>query len=158
MHTRPSHEAAVPRTLWDLPPVKGHFPCGNCAACPFTTKSQVLQLGLKNPWVQRSFTNCNSMRVIYLITCPCGLRYVGMTERKVKIRILEHRSNIRCQRKTTKMSTHFVTARHSPDDLQWTVLEQINRNSPLYEKEQRWVHRLRTSLCGLNEEIQWNHF
>ena len=158
VHTRPKGEAMVPRTLWDLPPVAGHFPCGNCAACPYTSKSQRLDLGLRNPWVQKSFTNCNSMRVIYMITCPCNLRYIGMTERKVKVRILEHRSNIRCLRKTTKMCTHFTTKHHSPDDVRWTVLEQVKSSNLLYEKEQRWVHRLCTSSQGLNEEIQWTHF
>mgnify|MGYP002804607152 FL=1 len=158
VHTRPKKELTVPRTLWDLSPVVGHFPCGSCAACPFTSKSQQLDLGLPNPWVQKSFTNCNSARVIYMITCPCHQRYIGMTERKVKVRILEHRSNIRCLRKTTKMCTHFTTVHHSPNDIKWTVLEQVNSSHLLYEKEQRWVHRLRTSTQGLNEEVQWTHF
>ncbi|KAJ1102418.1 hypothetical protein NDU88_007468 [Pleurodeles waltl] len=40
-----------------------------------------------------------------------------MTTRPVKNRINEHRSNIRCHRITTKLSTHCLAAKHSPDDL-----------------------------------------
>ncbi|KAJ1210291.1 hypothetical protein NDU88_005657 [Pleurodeles waltl] len=40
-----------------------------------------------------------------------------MTSRPVKNRINEHRSNIRCNRITTKLSAHFLEATHSPDDL-----------------------------------------
>ena len=44
---------------------------------------------------------------MYLITCPCGLQYVGMTTRKIKLRISEHRSTIRCHKMSTKLMTHF---------------------------------------------------
>ncbi len=35
--------------------------------------------------------------VIYFMKCPCGLAYVGKTQRALKSRIAEHRSDIRTQ-------------------------------------------------------------
>ena len=83
-----------------------------------------------------------------------------MTTRKVRVRIQEHRSNIRCKRVTTKMLTHFAENGHGPDDLSWLVLEQSiaipNLEQSLLRKEQRWVFRLRTDVRGLNDQIPWN--
>ena len=61
--------------------------------------------------------------------------------RKVRTRLTEHRSNIRCKRATTKMSTHYIETGHKPNDFHWVVLEQIpdtpTSKKVLFEKEQR---------------------
>ena len=72
-------------------------------------------------------------------------------------------SNIRCHRTNTKLATHYFEAKHTADDLTWTVLESIKGDIPnyenyLYEKEKRWVHRLKINKVGLNDDIIWNHF
>ena len=98
-----------------------------------------------------------------MITCPCGLRYVGMTGRQVKIRIGEHKSTIRCKRTSTRLTKHFLEANHMANELKWVVIEQVATDRQgvdriLFEKEQRWVHRLGTSSGGLNDEIPWGQF
>ena len=98
-----------------------------------------------------------------MITCPCGLRYVGMTCRQVKIRIGEHKSTIRCKRAGTRLTKHFIDSNHTADELKWVVIEQVGTERQgvdriLFEKEQRWVHRLGTSVCGLNDDIPWGQF
>ncbi|XP_078505572.1 uncharacterized protein LOC144763652 [Lissotriton helveticus] len=64
-----------------------------------------------------------------------------MTTKKVSKRIVDHRSNIRCKRATTKMTTHFIEKQHTPNDKKWVVLEHRkpteNLKQKLLEKEQR---------------------
>ena len=61
------------------------------------------------------------------------------------------------------MLNHFLERKHTVNDLQWVILEKLdehikNHEQVLYEKEQRWVHRLKTNLGGLNDEVQLGHF
>ncbi len=44
--------------------------------------------------------------------CPCGLAYVGKTQRALKSRIAEHRSNIRTQDQRSPVAMHFREANH----------------------------------------------
>ena len=76
---------------------------------------------------------------------------------------MEHRSNVRCKKNTTRMLRHFTEFQHTTEDLNWVILEKLdastkNPEKVLYEREQRWVHRLRSNLIGLNDDIQWGHF
>ena len=140
--------------------VTGHYRCGRCNVCQYTTNSKQVDLKLDKPWRQNRHTNCNSKNVIYLAACPCGLRYVGMTGRAVKLRIQEHLSNIRCKRNTTKMSSQCIEQKHTDKNMTWTVIEQVirpmkNIENTLYEKKQRWIYKLPT-YRELNHEIMWN--
>lgn len=164
VHTRP-RQAILTKPIRNahMAPVTGHYPCGSCLACKSTTSSKTLQLSPTLNWTQRQHSNCNSSHVIYMVTCPCEKKYIGMTCRKVKLRIGEHKSNIRLKKNTTKLCSHFVEQNHSIEDLRWTVIEKIPEGTPnvekvLYEKEQRWVDRLKTNQYGLNDEISWHHF
>ena len=113
-------------------------------------------------WELRGFTNCNTSGVVYLITCPCGLQYVGMTTRKVKLRISEHRSIIRYHKQSTKLTAHLLEMNHTADDVKWVVLEALmpwnDLEKRLFEREQRWVFRLSTHPTGLNENLRWGQF
>lgn len=82
---------------------------------------------------------------------------MGMTTRPVKIRIIEHKSNIRCGRSTTKMCNHYIEKCHTIDQLTWSFLEaNASWNATtLFRKEQPWVFRLRSNINGLNDEIPW---
>lgn len=115
-------DTATVLNAWDLPNITGHHPCGSCSVCCLTTTTKTLNLEPGKVWTQRTHTNCNSVNVIYLITCPCGLRYVGMTIRKIKQRICEHQSTIRCKRVTTKLTEHFLAFNHTTNDIRWTVI------------------------------------
>ena len=127
----------------------------SCAVCSLTKPSKSIDLGLSRPWEQRTQSNCNSTNVIYMIQCPCKLLYIGMTTRKVKLRISEHRSNIRCGQASTKMASHFINCGHSADDLFWSVIEKCSNSAFLFQKEQRWIYRCSSHIGGLNEEIPW---
>lgn len=156
----PTREATVLNS-WGMPNITGHYACGNCSVCHLTKTTKNLNLEQGKIWHIRKHTNCNSANVIYMITGPCGLRYIGMTSRKVKTRICEHRSNIRCKRNTTKLTDHFLTTGHTTNDMTWVVIEQLESNrhnlqNALFEKEQSWVYRLWTHVSGLNDDVPWN--
>lgn len=163
VHTRPPpKEIHQVGTIWNMPPVTGHHPCGNCAACPQTKKTTSVDIGTNRPWEQKRFTNCNSSNLIYLITCPCALRYVGMTTRKIRTRISEHKSTIRCKKQATRLTNHFIQVGHRPTEFEWTVLEQPNIPTHitdisryLFKIEQKWVYKLNSDKGGLNEDIPW---
>ena len=157
VHTRP--RAIDEKRNAPVNSVRGHFACGNCNVCPFTTATKSIHFETGLRWEIRNHTNCNTQRVVYMILCPCGLRYIGMTSRKAKIRIGEHRSSIRCKKSNTKMTSHFLELGHSADDLSWVILESLpatdNCERVLLEKEQRWIFRLGSHVDGLNEGIPW---
>ena len=156
IHTRPMTQKTSENTTISLPPVTGHFPCGSCSVCKFTKPTKTLQLPDGTTWVQKTHTNCNTAMCVYMISCPCNKYYVGMTSRQIKTRIGEHRSTIRRGRSSTRLTNHYIELHHSPDDLSWTVLETVNKESLLFVKEQRWVFRLGTSTSGLNDAIPWS--
>ncbi|XP_078523043.1 uncharacterized protein LOC144792069 [Lissotriton helveticus] len=93
---------------------KGMRKCHNCGQCnntivnktfahPQTGKSIILKLS----------ADCNTAGVIYAIQCPCGLTYVGRTSRKIKTRIIEHKSTIRNKSTTSSLATHWSSASHT---------------------------------------------
>lgn len=155
VHTRPrSKEESNRPPIWNLPPVTGHHPCGNCTVCPMTTHTKSLNIS-GFLWEQRSHTNCNTKNCVYLITCPCNIHYVGMTTRAVKVRIGEHRSTIRRGKTATKLTNHFLSEGHNCDQMRWTILEAKKcwNSRTIFNREQHWVFRLNTHVQGLNEDI-----
>ena len=159
VHTRPYTQSISNQTLM-LHKTTGHYPCGSCSVCPNTKVSKSVDIGTPRAWELKTFSNCNTERVVYLITCPCKKQYVGMTTRKVCTRICEHRSNFKCKKSTTKMAAHYIEANHAFNDFTWVVLEHVPRvdncESVLFTKEQRWIFRLGTDRHGLNDDIPWS--
>ncbi|XP_069483860.1 uncharacterized protein [Ambystoma mexicanum] len=147
----------TPRTgLWDLRSVKGHYPCGSCSVCSFTKKMRDFRIN-ERIWTLPNLTNCKTKNVVYCIECPCGLRYVGQTSRAVHVRIAEHRSRIRCKIVTAPLVNHYLTLKHSPNNIVWWVLEAVQNSTNiqkcLLDREARWIFRLGTHIRGLNEEF-----
>jgi hypothetical protein len=115
-----SRGAEISETNWlvhsDLPPqdiaeqrlvallLDLNYKCNGCAQCNGTFKCR----SFKHPQTGRSIPikgviTWSTKIVIYLITCPCGKNYVGKTKRKLKVRISEHRSTIRCKSLLTQL-------------------------------------------------------
>ncbi|XP_069481482.1 uncharacterized protein [Ambystoma mexicanum] len=148
---------------WGLPKPKGHAPCGACTCCQFTSRTTEVDIGLPRPWEHKLFSNCNSSNVICAIWCSCPKLYIGKTERKIKVRINEHRSCIRTRNLTAPMVGHFIMRDHSCNDLRWMVPKKIpvtnNRSTDkqtLSREEMRLIFLSRSHLVGLNEQIDWN--
>jgi hypothetical protein len=111
--------------------------------------------------------NCQSKNVIYVIEClNCNIRYVGETCQKLKDRVNQHRSDIKCK-KNTVIATHFAQKCPDINFFQITPVEKVPRLVPesytfmgmmensdtirLYQREQAWMRRLKTlNPQGLN--------
>lgn len=108
----------------------------------------------------RVSVDCNSVFVVYCIKCPCGKLYVGKTERKIRVRITEHKSLICNRNPNSSLASHWVELNHTIPQLRFLVLEKINilperdiaKN--LSQRETWWIKFLNTMLpSGLNEKI-----
>lgn len=147
---------------WGKPKVTGHYPCGSCVVGKLTSQTLTFQYNNTKIWHLHEHTNCNSSQVICMITCPCVLRYVGQTMWKIKIRICEHRSNMRRGVLTAALVMHYTEKGHTDSDLHWIILHIIKGSirggsvrNILYMRKQFWIFTLGTVESGLNEAIDW---
>ena len=107
---------------------------------------------------------CDSSNVVYLIKCPCGLAYIGQTTRKLKIRISEHKSNIRRNSATSTLAQHWHETGHTIPQLRFQVLDLFAPNTPdlhncLLRKEIFWIYLLGTlHPKGLNDRLEMHCF
>ena len=108
-----------------------------------------------------SLTTCSSSEVIYCLICPCNKYYVGQTSRKLRLRLNEHRSNIKRADINSPVARHFAELNHKTSDLKCIALEQVRLNRRggnieqlLLQRECVWVHRLSSLFPnGMNEEL-----
>lgn len=144
-----------------LEPIKGgHQKCGHCAQCviskkvtSFRTKNHEREINL------RHHTTCATSGVIYCVSCPCERLYVGKTERMLRTRMSEHRSNIRNKKENAPMVKHCVSYGHSCDEIRFWGLEIVkksirggNWSKTLLQREQWWLYFLDTDgPNGMNE-------
>ena len=104
--------------------------------------------------------------MIYLLTCDCGLAYVGKTNRALKTRIAEHRSKIRTGDKNSPVAKHFCELNHPVASLRYTGIELItpqrrkgDLERRLRQRELFWIYTLRTKAPnGLNEDFSIKPF
>lgn len=94
--------------LTDLSPLKGMYPCGKCNICRYVDKTDVFTNsdGSKHFKIN-NFINCSTTRVIYMLTCPCGMSYVGKIKRQ-KVRVGEHIQSIIKKDDECPLQLHFL--------------------------------------------------
>ncbi|CAJ0930580.1 unnamed protein product [Ranitomeya imitator] len=68
---------------------------------------------------------CTRSYVIYVISCHCGLLYVGETTMEVKARISKHRSTIRMALIDLPVLRHFKEKGHLVTQLQFRVINDV---------------------------------
>lgn len=107
------------------------------------------------------FSNCQTKYVVYLLECACLLRYIGSTQRQLRVRIQEHIARIRNQVKEVPIVQHFLDKGHKADDLRVVVLEVVeaqsyrDRGKLLLQREAYWIFRLETvHPAGLSSELE----
>ena len=111
------------------------------------------------------FFNCGSDYVVYCLTCPCGLFYVGRNIRALRKRFGEHRNTVEQGLEKYSVARHFKEHHdQSTEGLRVWVLEAISRHLPsaerykrLCERENYWIFTLDSLSPGdLNEGIEIN--
>ena len=109
----------------------------------------------QNFYPLRHHFSCTSNNVIYLITCTkCKKQYVGMTTKKLNIRLNHHRTSIFNKQKTY-LHTHFNLPDHSIENLKVQAIDKVegkqDATSKLRKLEKYWIKTLRTyQPIGLN--------
>ena len=111
--------------------------------------------------------SCQSVNLVYVVTCPCGLQYVGKTSNP-RNRWSNHKSHIRNNEKTCNLATHCIEKhrdrmvgteklRNSTDiksNLQFTILQSVGLDGTEDELElieEHWRSRLKSwAPFGLN--------
>lgn len=101
-----------------------------------------------------------------MLTCPCGLSYIGKTTRALKTRISEHRSAIRNGVTSSPVAVHFMNAKHNISSLKYVGIENIkcprrggNVDNLLLKRELFWIYTLNTlAPRGLNEDFDIRPF
>ena len=100
-------------------------------------------------------SSCNSKNLVYLITCSfCHIQYVGITTQTLRERLNGHRSKIKENKLKTNIVTHFNLPNHSFSNLNIQILETVEDNVSLTERELFWIKNLQTIYpFGLNDNI-----
>lgn len=70
----------------------------------------------------RTFSNCNNKFLVYLLECPCMLRYIGVTQHPLRVRVQEHVPRIKNKTREAPIVQHFLDKNHAPNDLKVLVL------------------------------------
>ncbi|OCT96751.1 hypothetical protein XELAEV_18008966mg, partial [Xenopus laevis] len=134
----------------------GTYPCLGCNCCSSIIKGFKINHPTKGSEVNlNEYATCKSTFVVYLLKCLCGLGYVGQTSREVKMRIQEHKSNIRNfkndTQRDTQVSRHFIEFKHNCMQLRGCVLDEVapdrrvgNRLQRLLQIEGKWIKKLNT--------------
>ena len=129
-----------------------HFKIGDSFTSKRTGKSYSINFDL----------NCNSTHVVYLLSCKvCGVQYVGSTTTKFRLRFNNHKSRIRAHARLTSgdksrddlIYQHFHGPAHNGiQDLDIQLIDQVNNERDLLDREGQWAYRLKgVKPHGLNE-------
>lgn len=150
----------------------GFYACGRCPACKqckgnkkrkkeFTASVTNKQYNIKQ------FITCNTVGVVYMLECECGLQYIGRTSRPMGVRIAEHVNNIKKGLITHSVSKHFRRYHdRNPRHLKFWGIERVNPHwrggnyiRQLSQRESMWIHETQVLFPnGLNVEFDLNCF
>ncbi len=94
--------------------------------------------------------SCLSTNVIYLLSCPCGLKYVGETNRQLRFCISELRSAINRADSKSPVTRHFTELNHTDNELSFWGIDMVlpmrytNLEQKLLQTESKWIFHLNT--------------
>lgn len=99
----------TPKKICTFLDTMGFYHCKNCRTTKGKNKKieTMKSFSTVKQFKIDKFISCDSTHVTYLISCPCGLQYVGRTTRKLGIRINEHLNNIKNGFPKHSLSNHF---------------------------------------------------
>lgn len=107
------------------------FSCGRCVMCK-TSKHRVRKTthftahSSSESFKIKKFIMCGTTHVTYLLSCPCGLQYMGRTTRALGVRLREHVNRIKKGFKHHSFSNHFrLFHRRDPSGLTFCGIDKI---------------------------------
>ncbi|CAH2300460.1 Hypothetical predicted protein, partial [Pelobates cultripes] len=150
-----------------FPQSLGFYKCKNCNVCKTADPTMPPKITeftsnkTKTTFKIKEFITCNTKNVIYLLQCPCGFQYVGMTTRCLKIRLGEHCRNIKNGYLNHSLSKHFLIHNKDPKMLKYMGIKKCSLpwrggdiKNILGKIEMEWVYKLQTlTPNGLNADF-----
>ncbi|OCT86458.1 hypothetical protein XELAEV_18020141mg [Xenopus laevis] len=148
-------------STWLVSP--GMFICRSkrCVTCSVVQISNTFTCSVTKETHQiRSYINCNTNSVVYLISClKCHKQYVGCTMRNLKNRIREHLNSLNSEKVNSPVARHFIEC--NGGDTKWMSVQGIGRVNlgprggdllaKLLKTEVKWIFKLHTRQPeGLN--------
>lgn len=130
----------------------GNFSCLCCSCCGNILKGD----SFSHPYTGEKYKvrqrfRCSSSFVVYVITCPCGLYYVGEMTMEVKARISKPKSTIKKGQIELPVPAHFIEKGHMVSQLRYRVIVGVpqlrgggDRQSLRKNKELYWIFMLDT--------------
>ncbi len=105
------------------------------------------------------YLDCDSSNLVYLITCRrCNMIYVGETKRSLKRHCSEHLYNIKNNKNSSFLVSHFNSKDHSIHDVEIQILEKLPDSTFRKDRELRedfWIRALVSAFpFGLNDKIK----
>lgn len=145
----------------------GTYPCGSCAYCTNLDKRSSVTLPDGTTWTSHHYVNCTSRGIVYLLNCPSGAFYVGITRREYHKSIHDHvyatsigyykfsiGKHIALAHNYASVHLTFVTLVHIPPNPRGGDWKQT-----LLQAEARWIFRLKAlTPPGLNESLGYKPF
>lgn len=157
--TRRPPQSKTKITIRQLPTFSAaSTPCRTplCGCCPSMSKKLVVYSTDNAAWFQTPRgTNCTSFRLIYLIECkkcPPKTKYVGETTGTLAKRLAGHRAALG-RGKNTPLYRHLRTTNHNWKDVTVSILELVQEEDDILERELHWMQQLKTTVpLGLNQK------
>lgn len=144
--------------FWD---VKDFYGCGRCYSCirvPNNIRKvkRFVRPKTQHPHTIRDFISCDTIGAVYVIKCPCNLRYVGRTKRALKVRMEEHIRNIRKGFEKHHLLVHFRDVHNqNTARMQFWGIEAPKRHwsgsnyiREISKKESWWIYQLGSLALG----------
>lgn len=97
----------IEKTSW-LQSNSGFYKCKTCKSClhGINTKTYMDPFSQRQREITKLLT-CKTEYAVYILLCPCGLKYVGSTKLAVHKRILQHLRAIENQDNAYPVARHF---------------------------------------------------
>lgn len=176
----PSIKSFVGPSVCDPPTTKpmffqnlvGYYRCKSCAVCSINAVkdrkvSHFHSTSTSHDFPIKYFITCSTVNVVYLLTCPCGLQYVGRTVRPLQVWLNEHIGNIRRGFKGHPVSKHYLDVHwQNPKGTSFVGIDRLKlpwRGGPewraISKLEMEWIYKIRCLRpLGLNVDIEINAF
>ena len=138
--------------------------CGKqCKVCPYTLDKTQAVTGTASGYVHEitQAVTCDTSNCVYYWKCikaNCqdfpNCEYIGMTTRKFKDRLAEHRDYPKRNVITEPSGFHFNQPGHTVAHLKGLVLEKVRNQDPfvLKAREHLLIQKFNTFRAGLNQE------
>ncbi|OCT59690.1 hypothetical protein XELAEV_18000551mg [Xenopus laevis] len=155
------------RSTWLTSKRTGCYKCGDCMACPLVERTLTITLIRDNAGYKlKSYTNCKSTCVVYVMHCICGKQYVGKTLREFRRRFIEHVGDVK-HKHNTSISVHINECHNGNiKAMRFVAVEQLKQttrvgdvNKKLLKAEARWIYTMNSrSPNGLNKGFTFSPF